>query len=116
MTDIFVILDDLVAQAEAAGIRATWDARNVNPPCVLFVPPSVVLNLNCGGSASFEAICIASGPGNSDAWKASTALAASLVEHVVPQAETLTPGSYGVDEMNANPAMIVGWTGAITFP
>jgi hypothetical protein len=113
---IFEYLDGLVDQAEAAGIRATIDSRNVNPPCVLFAPATVTLNLNCGGTAAFEAICIVPGPGNADAYKTAHDLAASLVEHVLPQAETLTPGSYGVDENTANPAMIVGWTGAIDFP
>jgi hypothetical protein len=113
---MFEVLEDLVARATDAGIRATADARNVNPPCVLFTPPTVTLDLNCGGSAAFEAACIVPGPGNADAWKAAHDLAAELVRHVVPEAETLTPGAYGVDDQSANPALIVGWTGAIEFP
>lgn len=113
---MFEALDDLVARCEAAGIRATWDARNVNPPCILFTPPTTLLNLNCGGSAGFEAVCIAAGPGNADGWRSAHGLASRLVAEVVPEAETLTPGSYGVDDNNPNPAIIVGWTGAIDFP
>lgn len=116
MTSTIEVLKGLAAAAEAAGIRATVDARNVNPPCVLFVPPTITLNLNCGGTAAFEAVCIVPGAGNADAWAAADDLARRLVTHVLPQAETVTPGSYGVDDNNANPAMIVGWTGDIEFP
>jgi hypothetical protein len=58
-----------VQKLTAAGIRAAVDPRNMNPPFVLFAPPSDVrLDLNCGGTAEMSALLIVPGPGAGDAW------------------------------------------------
>lgn len=48
MTNIPALLDAYVAQLEAAGIRATYDGRDANPPCVLFRPPTVTTRFGAG--------------------------------------------------------------------
>jgi hypothetical protein len=39
---------DIVARLTAAGIRATLDGRDVNPPCVLVRPPTMTFRFGKG--------------------------------------------------------------------
>lgn len=52
----------------AAGVRATCDPRNVNPPCVLVTPPALTQDLACNATAEWRLLLILPGPFNADAW------------------------------------------------
>ena len=39
---------DVLQQLQGAGVRATDDARDINPPCVYLVPPEGSLRFNRG--------------------------------------------------------------------
>jgi hypothetical protein len=108
------IVQAYVDALNAAGIRATMDPRNVNPPCVLLNPPSVVLDIACGGTATFTAYALTRGPGNADAWRSLDALVTDA--YGVLPLESFEPSSYAVDETSALPAYLLNWTEAITWP
>jgi hypothetical protein len=61
---------ELAAELEAAGIRATQDVRNANPPCVLVMPPTRQRVGMCGWDTTWTLLCLAPGPDNADAWLA----------------------------------------------
>jgi hypothetical protein len=115
---LFDELDRLVAACTQVGVRATYDPRNVNPPCVLFVPPVLDLDVMGGmASAEFQAIVIGPPVGNVDAWRVMDDMARQLVtDDVLPYVSTITPSSYGVDESSANPALVLAWTGTVAWP
>lgn len=66
----YVRARELVAQLEAAGFRATADVRNVNPPCVLVLPPTRERTGFCGWDVSWQLLALVPGPDNLDAWAA----------------------------------------------
>lgn len=105
---------DYVEQIKQLGMRVTMDPRNLNPPCVLFVPPRVELDSNCGGVATFKAFFIAPGPANLDAWRVVDKMAAMAAP--VLNIETLDPSSYGVDDTGVLPALEATWEGNVTWP
>lgn len=104
-----------VAELTKLGIRATYDPRKVVAPCVLLVPPTVDLNTNCGGSASWTAFALAAtGAGNSDAWTQIDTLVAKALE-VLP-AERVEPAEYALEDNPSNyPAYALTWTGQVEF-
>ena len=53
-------LDALVAQLDAAGVRATVDPRNVNPPCALVTVDRVDATL--GGCPTVDALVLLVAP------------------------------------------------------
>jgi hypothetical protein len=105
---------DIVTALQAAGIRATNDPRNVNPPCVIVGPPSVVLDSNCGGLATCTGYVIGPGAGNLDTWIAIDDLA-ERVGQVVDVA-TITPAAYQIDENPPQPALQLTWTQSLDWP
>jgi hypothetical protein len=96
------------------GVRATLDPRNVNPPCVLLTAPAVVLDVSCGGTATFTAYALTRGPANADAWLSLDELV-TKVAAVVPL-ESFEPGSYAVDDTSPLPCFTLTWTEALTWP
>lgn len=60
----------IAADLTAAGVRATADARNTNPPCVLVVPPHRDFDINYGYSAEWHLWVLAPGEGTADTWRA----------------------------------------------
>lgn len=62
---------DLVDTITAAGIRATLDQRNVNPPCVLVTMPTVAYDLHAGYlTTTWRLLAIAPGPPSADTFRA----------------------------------------------
>lgn len=61
-------LADLIEQA---GIRATVDRRNVNPPCVLVTMPDAAYDVHAGHvTATWRLLVIVPGPPSGDTFKA----------------------------------------------
>jgi hypothetical protein len=114
MSGIIDEVERIAGELNAAGIRATIDPRAVNPPCVLLVPPAVVLDLNCGGTAEFTALVIVPSPANSQAWRLADRIAADA-SAVIP-VERIEPSSYAVDDTGALPALSLSWQGAVSWP
>ena len=111
------LVDQLTLYADtlnAAGIRTTLDPRSANPPCLLLIPPTVVLDVACGGTATFLAYAITRGPANLDAWKSLDTLVQEAFS-IIP-VESFEPGSYALDDGTPLPAFILTWTEALTWP
>ena len=114
MSDIITQLTGWQTDLTAAGLRVTLDPRNVNPPCVLLVPPRVEMDLNCGGTAEFKAFILVPPPANLDAWRLADDMAVKVGG--VVDVRTLEPSSYGVDDSGLLPALEATWEGAVTWP
>lgn len=82
----------------AAGVRAGVNPRDVQTPCVLFVPPvAVQFDLGCGGTAELRGLLLVSGPAQDDAWAALEELL-PLVLDVLPVApDSLRTTTYSTD-------------------
>lgn len=114
MSELIDRLNSYAMELAAVGVRATLDPRSVNPPCVLLIPPTMALDVSCGGTATFTAYALTRGPGNADAWKSLDQLTAQAYQ-VLPL-EGFEPGSYAVDDGTPLPAFILTWTEALTWP
>lgn len=75
-------LDYLVDQLTAAGLNATCDPRNVNPPCVLVEPPSLVVRNPATTELRFSLLALVPPPGNLDAVRALLDMADAITEQV----------------------------------
>ena len=113
-TSLWKAADETVQQLRAAGVRATMDVRNLNLPCVLVVPPAIVLDANCGGTATFTAYAVSRGPGNADAWKSLDELLEKTA--AVIDVEEVRTSQYTIDETGALPALEIVWTQALSWP
>jgi hypothetical protein len=114
MTSVIKALEGWADQLTQNGIRVTLDPRSANPPCLLLLPPSMALDVSCGGTATFTAYALTRGPGNADAWRSLDDLTADAAT-VLPL-ESFEPGSYAVDDGTPLPAFILTWTEALTWP
>lgn len=114
MTSLWKAAEEAVEELRAAGVRATMDVRNLNLPCVLIIPPAIVLDVNCGGTAKFTAYAISRGPGNADAWKSIDELLDKVAAAV--DVEEVRPTQYTIDETGALPAFEVVWTRVLSWP
>ena len=71
MTTVYARAQALCDAITAAGIRATLDQRNVNPPCALVTMPTVVYDLHAGHlTATWRILAIAPGPPSADSFRA----------------------------------------------
>jgi hypothetical protein len=50
---------DIVQKLEAEGVRATTDPSAFSAPGILVTPPNLVMDLNCGVTASWTLVAIA---------------------------------------------------------
>lgn len=66
----------IVATLTAAGVRATDDPRNVNPPCVWVEPDTADRTARCRAAATARLTAMVPGPANGDALRALDQLAA----------------------------------------
>lgn len=114
MSELIDTLTDYASVLNAGGVRATLDPRSVNPPCLLLIPPTMALDVSCGGTATFLAYAITRGPGNLDAWKSLDDLV-SKAAAILPL-EAFEPGSYALDDGTPLPCLILTWTEALTWP
>lgn len=105
---------EMVTELVEAGIRATMDTRNLNPPCTVVTPPSIVLDSLAGGHATYVLYVVAPGPGNADAWRTIDAMAAEVA--MVLPIETIDPDQFGVDDTGALPAFRLSLTRSIEWP
>lgn len=104
---------EYVAELAKVGVRATHDPRKLTPPCVLVAPPSVVLDTNCGGTASWTAFVLATVSGNSDAWMQLDSLTIKALD-VLP-VERVEPTDYAVDDVSSYAAFALTWTGSVEW-
>lgn len=75
-------LDYVVGQLTAAGLNATCDPRNVQPPCVLVEPPSLTVRNPHTVEARFSLLALAPPPGNLDAVRTLLDMADAITESV----------------------------------
>lgn len=113
-TSLWKSAQDTVDALRAAGIRATMDPRNLNLPAVLVVPPAIVLDVSCGGTARFTAYAVSRAPGNADAWKSVDGLLEQVA--AVVDVEEVRPTQYTTDDTGALPALEIVWTSALSWP
>jgi hypothetical protein len=114
MSSLIDVLTGYLDKLTVEGVRATLDPRSVNPPCILLIPPSLALDVSCGGTATFTAYALTKGPGNADAWQSLDELTAKA--YAVLPLESFEPGSYAVDNGTPLPAFVLTWTEALTWP
>lgn len=108
MTSPMALAADLVAKLTSAGVRATVDARNAAPPCVLVEVDRVEPLTSCSGRAFVTLRAIAPGPGSADAlawlWGAAfTALA------------SITGGPITRDTFSELPAITAEYVGTVDW-
>lgn len=48
----------IVERLKAAGIRATLDERDINPPCVYVRPPGLTFRFGKGWDAQWAVVCV----------------------------------------------------------
>lgn len=101
------------AELTKAGVRATHDPRKVAPPCILIAPPRVVLDMNCGGTAQWTALALATVVGNSDAWQQLDRLVAKALP-ILP-VESIDPQDYSVDDVTTYAAFALNWEGPVEW-
>ena len=66
MVDVAGAVQSVVDRLTAAGVRATLDERDINPPCVYVAPPGVVFRFGRGDfTAAFTAWCVTGAAGRS---------------------------------------------------
>ena len=75
------LVDELNAIDDS--VMATADPRGATPPCLLVVPPVVVWDGYCTGTATWSVYALAPGPANLDAWQALDGLLA-IAAKVIP--------------------------------
>jgi hypothetical protein len=115
MSSLMASVEGYAALLKRHKIRATLDPRNVVPPCVLLNPPSLTLDLNCGGTASYTAHVIAPGAGNTDAWKLLDEMTAKVVG-ILNEVESIEPTSVSVDGTGDMPAFLLSWSASVDYP
>ena len=116
MTQVIAYLEGLIQECESHGIRASLDPRSVNPPCVLFTPPSMRININRGATADFNALVLVPGPGNADAFAKLDLLTQDVCREVLTGVESITPVEYSPDNQPAYPAYQVEWEASLDWP
>lgn len=100
---------ELAAQLTAAGIRATHDVRNVNPPCVLVLPPDRTRVGMCGWDVEWRALCLTPGPDNADAYAALDEMVDQVAELLpITAARHVTFDRTGMEP--SLPAYEIEWT------
>ncbi|ANA87587.1 hypothetical protein PBI_JEANIE_9 [Gordonia phage Jeanie] len=111
MSELAASLERIVTALEAAGVSATTDARNLNPPCAWVTVADVTTPTLCGGYQVRAAVCLIAGDfGSGQSLGALGELldkAAEVVtfdEPVKPM--TVTPPGVGV----ALPALVITTT------
>ena len=113
--DLAEAVAEVVARLTAAGIRATGDERDINPPCVYVGPPAVAWRFGRGDySATFTATAVVPNSGRDIALRNLGALietTAAALGHVVTSAE---PADYAVPDQAAPlPGYRMTWTARI---
>lgn len=97
----------LVDSLTTAGVRATADPRNVNPPCVLLDRPAVEpINAGCTSwQLSWVLHVIVPGGGdNTLQWEKLDALTSSVLAVIGPQGVTVTPDTYPLNDTTDLPS------------
>jgi hypothetical protein len=110
--DIYAAAAAVVDQLVAAGVRATLDGRDLNPPAVLVRPPTVTYRFGRGGDADWEAWAVVGDLGSRQALDALStlleAVSAALVRPVQARPDVIS----GADGSTV-PAYVLTWSGKI---
>ena len=104
------IVDELVA----GGVRGVRDFRDVNPPCVLVLPPTVHYRFGKCHSGDFEVWAIVADTGQKASLDALDALTSKAQAALGGRAVTGTPDSYASPDGGTFPIYRMTWTQRIT--
>jgi hypothetical protein len=86
MTYTSEIVQTVIGRLTAAGIRATDDQRNLNPPAVLVLAPTIRHNRLAGATATVDLVCVVPATGRTDESK--------LLDPLVAAARAVWPATY----------------------
>lgn len=92
------VYDYLVQQLSDDGIPAVSDIRNVQPPCVIVDPPSLVAQSGSMVTLDFPTTVLVPPPGNRDQMVRLLAVADRIME--TQTVTTGSPGSYSVGQQD----------------
>jgi len=102
-------------QLAGQNIRASAEPRNLNPPCVLFTPPTrVELHDYCSAAVQMRALLIVPGPGIGDAWKQADELLADVLAADVMPVEEIMLTQWGQAD-SPLPAYELTWTETVSY-
>ncbi len=80
------IVQTVITALSAAGIRATDDQRNLNPPAVLVMAPTIRHNRLAGATATVDLICVVGATGRADESR--------LLDPLVAAVRAIWPATY----------------------
>lgn len=118
MPDVAGAVQSVVDRLTGAGVRATLDERDINPPCVYVAPPAVTFRFGRGDfTAVFTAWCVTGAAGRS----ADLATLGDLLEQLGEASDwaavTADPADLLIPHQAAPlPAYRVTWTERFTQP
>jgi hypothetical protein len=110
-TDVLALMRSYVAQLEGAGVRATVDPRNLNPPAVLVRPPTLHYRFGRGCvAADWQARLYLPDPGTEGA----LAIALPLLEQITVALEgaptEATPADFQLPDGATVPGYQLSWS------
>ena len=102
--DTWGAAEQIRADLDAAGVRATVDPRGVNPPCVLIRRPDLtpVGNTCRNAEAVWDLHLIGKGPDQPNAWRQLDVLLTAVIDVCGPDQVTAT--TYAVNDTTEYPA------------
>lgn len=111
VTDVLGSMRAYVAQLEGAGVRATLDPRDINPPAVLIRPPTLHYRFGRGCvAADWQARLFLPDPGTEGALK----LAYPLLEQISAALEgaptSATPADFTLADGATVPGYQLSWS------
>jgi hypothetical protein len=108
-------MQEVVDELDAAGIRATYDGRNMHPPCVLVRPPTMHFRYGKPSfDADFEAWCVVIGNGQGNSLPAVSELLTDVQNALGHRGVTATPDDAQLLDGGTVPMYRLTWTQRIT--
>jgi hypothetical protein len=119
--DLAAAVGDVVAVLTAAGIRATADERDLNPPAVYVAPPGITFRFRHGDvTADWQVVCAVPNSGRDAALRNLGQLVTATADALAAAtgaAVAATPMDLTVPELSAPlPAYRLTWSARITAP
>jgi hypothetical protein len=86
---------EIIADLESVGLRATSDPSAIAPPCFLLGPPDHVFDLSCGSSLTWQLVALATTTNTADrsSWSQLDDLLDQALTVVDVESAVLTPYS-----------------------
>ena len=101
---IVTAVTDLVDRLRLGDVRAVADERDVNPPCVLVRPPTLLYTFGGGAQAGWELIAVVPDTGTGPALAALDVLVDAARAALSGDVTTATPTSYAQEQGAPLPA------------